>query len=773
MFKMRVIASLFSVLLVSVFTLENIPAQVRAAPSKNANDSVQLDIADWKQIRAFLPLSVVESQAYFKPSKNGMAYHFGSSVAISGDTVVIGSPIDASNATGVNGDQSNDLATGSGAAYVFVRIDGVWSQQAYLKASNTRSGGAFGYSVAISGDTVVVGAIGEGSSATGVNGNQADNSAYFSGAAYVFTRSGNTWTQEAYLKASNTGRNDFFGQAVAIDGDTIVVGADSEDSNATGVNGDESNNGNGSSDSGAAYIFTRSGGVWSQQAYLKESISLANDAFGHSVAIFGDTVVVGAPYAFGESDTEPNISMAGAVYVFVRSGSVWSHQARLNASNPGFLDRFARSVAISGDTLVVGACQEDSGGAVYVFTRNGTAWSQQAYLKSSNGEVGDAFGWVVAIAGDILISSSILEDSNAVDTNGNQSDNSATDSGAVYIFERSGGVWNQQTYLKASNSEADDQFGYSAAISGNTILIGSALEDSNATGLNGNQGDNSLTNSGAAYAFILDPNGTPMPPTATNTATMTVSLTPTVTETATPTLTETSTSTATVSVTATMTASPSPTPSLTSTITKTATPTPTVTKTNTPSTFELVANSLAAHDGWVLESSRTSSQGGTLNSTAETFYLGDNAAKKQYRSILSFSTARLPDNATIKRVLLTIRKQSIVGAGDPMSIFKGFMLDVRSGFFGSAATLELADFGSPASATYAAVPDLLGDFYIFDLSAAKAKINKLKSQGGLTQIRLRFRLADDSNTVANYLSGYSSDARPDSRPRLAVLYSVP
>ncbi len=163
----------------------------------------------------------------------------------------------------------------SGAAYVFVRSGGIWTQQAYLKASNTGAGDGFGDSVAVSGDTVVVGASGEDSNATGVDGNQGDNSASHSGAAYVFIRSGGIWTQQAYLKASNTGADDDFGNSVAVSGDTVVVGAYSEDSNATGVDGNQGDNS--ASASGAAYVFTRSGGIWTQQAYLKASNTGADD----------------------------------------------------------------------------------------------------------------------------------------------------------------------------------------------------------------------------------------------------------------------------------------------------------------------------------------------------------------------------------------------------------------------------------------------------------------------------------------------------------------
>jgi hypothetical protein len=167
---------------------------------------------------------------------------FVHAVSTSGDTIVVGARNEQSNATGVNGDQNNNYANYSGAVFVFVSNGITWTQQAYLKASNTGVGDEFGWSVDISGDTIVVGALDEDSTATGVDGDQDNDDALSSGAAYVFVRVGTTWTQQAYLKASNTGAGDLFGNSVCISGDTIVVGADKEDSNATGVNGDQDNN---------------------------------------------------------------------------------------------------------------------------------------------------------------------------------------------------------------------------------------------------------------------------------------------------------------------------------------------------------------------------------------------------------------------------------------------------------------------------------------------------------------------------------------------------
>jgi hypothetical protein len=353
-------------------------------------------------------------------------------------------------------------------------------QQAYVKASNTETDDWFGRSVALSGDTLVIGALQEDSNATGANGNQADNSATDSGAVYVFTRNGNVWSQQAYLKASNTGAGDNFGYAVALDGDTLVVGAPEEDSSATRVGANEDSNN--AMESGAVYVFTRSGGVWSQQAYIKASNTGARDNFGRSVALSGDTLVVGAPHedsnAIGVGGDARNnrATDSGAAYVFTRNGGVWSQQTYLKASNTDADDRFGHSLALSGDTLAVGAYLEASAatgingnqadnsaagsGAVYVFTRSLGVWSQQAYVKASNTRKDDNFGWSIALNGNTLVVGSRYEDSNATGVNGNQADNSAEDSGAAYVFTRTGGVWSQQAYLKASNTDANDWFGW-------------------------------------------------------------------------------------------------------------------------------------------------------------------------------------------------------------------------------------------------------------------------------------------------------------------------
>jgi hypothetical protein len=465
------------------------------------------------------------NEAYLKASNTGTSDQFGYSVSLSGDTLAVGAYYESSSATGVNGNQADSSATNSGAVYVFRRSGSTWAQEAYIKASNTGTADLFGFSVALSGDTLAVGATGEDSNATGVNGNQVDNSATNSGAVYVFRRSGSTWAQEAYLKASNTGVGDVFGDSVALDGDTLAVGAYYEASSAIGVNGNQADNS--AQYSGAVYVFRRSGASWAQEAYLKASNTRAGDVFGDSVAVDGDTLAVGA-YLEDSNATGVNGNQAdnsatnsGAVYVFRRSGSIWTQEAYLKASNTDAGDQFGFSVALSGDTLAMGTRFEasnatgvngnqvddsaDDSGAVYVFRRFGSTWAQEAYLKASNTGVSDHFGISVALDGDTLAVGAYLEDSDATGVSGNQADNSATNSGAVYVFRRSDPTWTQEVYLKASNSDSYDQFGSSVALSGDTLAVGTYREASNATGVNGNQADNSAPASGAVYVRRFAP----------------------------------------------------------------------------------------------------------------------------------------------------------------------------------------------------------------------------------------------------------------------------
>lgn len=465
---------------------------------------------------AVYPITIdpIAQQAYIKPENTGINDNFGHAVAMSGDTVVVGAPYEDSDGDGVNPPaQSDNSRNNAGAAYVFVRNGAIWSQEAYLKASNSDAQDRFGYSVSISGNTIVVGALEEQSNATGVNSpDQGDNSLARAGAAYVFVRNSGIWSQQAYLKASNPGQADYFGTSVAVSGNIAVVGATGEDSNGTGVNPDTQEN-NSASLSGAAYVFRRVSGVWNQEAYLKPSTSQGGSEFGNAAAASGDRLVIGA-----HRDSTP-LTNSGAAYVFSRATGAWQLEAYLKASNVGQNDRFGTGVGISADTVIIGAPLEDSSGtgvnsdtqttndaggsgAAYIFVEENGVWSQQAYVKASNADSGDQFGGAVAIAGDIAVVGATHERSNGDGPDFSPDDDSLRQAGAAYVFGRQAGIWSEVAYLKASTPGLDDNFGYSVAVSGDTAVVGSRLEDSSGSGINPNsQEDNSANNSGALYVF--------------------------------------------------------------------------------------------------------------------------------------------------------------------------------------------------------------------------------------------------------------------------------
>jgi hypothetical protein len=472
--------------------------------------------------------STLRQVAYIKASNPGEEDKFGDIIALSGDgnTLAVGAPLESSAAKGINGKGANDPGQSSGAVYVYARNGDQWAEQAYIKASNPGSDDQFGFGVGLSadGNTLVVSAPYEDSGATGVNGNQDDNSIENSGAVYVFSRTGSTWSQQAYLKASNTGEKDEgdqFGYSISVsdDGNTLAVGAIGEDSSAKGINGNQADNG--SNGSGAVYVFTRSGGAWSQQAYVKSSTAARNALFGYSVALSAnaDTMAVGA---FDEDRGR------GALYVFTRTAGTWSQQARLRPTNSEPQDSVGCWIAISddGNTLAAGALDEDSlltgvqpldkgaddektdksAGAAYVFVRSGDKWTEQAFIKASNTGEDDWFGVRLALSGDgnTLAVGAPNEDSAAKGINGKQDDDSADGAGAVYLFTRSGSTWKQDYYVKGTNTEKFDEFGSAMALSrdGRTMAVGAHFESGGAKGVNGNQADNSVPHSGAAYVFV-------------------------------------------------------------------------------------------------------------------------------------------------------------------------------------------------------------------------------------------------------------------------------
>ncbi|ENM5737678.1 FG-GAP repeat protein [Vibrio mimicus] len=506
---------------------------------------------------------------YFKPSNTGADDNFGVSLALSGDnkTLVVGAYYEDNGAKGVisDGSEITDVSTAvdSGAVYVFTRNNrGKWSQSSYLKASNTGAEDNFGTSLALSedGKTLVVGASAEDNGFKGIiiDGSEVTDSgtAVDSGAVYVFTKSNTgTWSQSAYIKASNTGASDLFGNSVAIskDGKTLAVGAPTEDNAAKGIiiNGSETIDVGTENNSGAVYLFTQSdSGEWSQIAYFKASNTGASDLFGSAITLSdnGKMLVVGA---YNEDNGAKGIIIngsevmdlgtatnSGAVYVFIKDSSgSWAQSAYIKASNTGADDNFGASLAASedGNTLTVGAWFEDNSvtgvvvdgseitdlstinnaGAVYVFTKdNAGVWSQSAYVKGSNTGSGDSFGTSLSVSdnGKTLAVGATGESNSAkgIIINGSEiiDVGSVTSAGAVYLFIKdSSGSWSQIAYLKASNTDMIDYFGKSLALSGNgnVIAVGAHREDNKVSGviIDGSEIIDSGTenDSGAVYLY--------------------------------------------------------------------------------------------------------------------------------------------------------------------------------------------------------------------------------------------------------------------------------
>jgi uncharacterized repeat protein (TIGR01451 family) len=373
---------------------------------------------------------------------------FGSAVAISGDTIVVGAPFD-DTPSGVD----------AGSAYVFVRSGTTWSEQQKLLAADGGTDDTFGSTVSISADTVLAGAPTHAAPA-GVN----------SGAAYAYVRSGTTWSEQQELVAPDGAPGDLFGCSVAVSADTAVAGACNDDTP-------------GGAEAGSAWVFLRSGTTWAPQQHLMASDAAPSDAFGCSVAVSGDTAVAGAcggEGPVGGADT-------GSAYVFVRAGVLWTEQQELSAFDVGSSASFGFSTSISGDTVVVGARYADTAGGVdagaaYVFVRSGTTWTQEQKLLPSDGAAGDFFGTSVSVSGD-----TVAVGASSADTPGGFGFNT----GAAYVFARAGTTWTLEQKLRSPDSAAIDLFGSSVSLSGETLVVGAWSDDTLGA-----------PDSGAVYVFV-------------------------------------------------------------------------------------------------------------------------------------------------------------------------------------------------------------------------------------------------------------------------------
>jgi len=457
----------------------NASYKLRACNSLECDESAEVNIAE----------SLAEAVGYFKASNSHRGDKFGSSVVLSGDgaTLAVGAHLEDNDPGGKgNGNVEED----SGAVYVFRLTDETWSQQAYIKAPDARAYDRFGFSVALSEDgaTLAVGAPRESSDASD------------SGAAYVFTWADEAWKEQAPIKASNAGEDDEFGSSVALSGDgtTLAVGAPGEDG---GINGDERE------DSGAVYMFTQASKTWKEQGYIKPSNTEEEDHFGASVSLSGEggTLAVGAPLDDGNVEKD-----SGAVYVFGRTDGVWVEKAYVKSSNVRKEANFGECVALSGDgsTLAVGAPLEEidnsgtQAGAVYMFKVADEMWEEKDYVTATNPGPDDNFGTSVALSedGTILAVGAPRE---ASSTPSDEGDDSYHDAGAVYVYTSADGGWKQQAYVKSPVISTGMLFGAGVSLSkgGDGLACGAPGESSKATGVSGDQIDDSQASSGAVYVY--------------------------------------------------------------------------------------------------------------------------------------------------------------------------------------------------------------------------------------------------------------------------------
>jgi hypothetical protein len=374
--------------------------------------------------------------------------YYGARVVISGDTALIPCVSQAV------ADQSGTIHPGAGAVYVYVRTAGGWSKQAVLTDPTPADDDYFGQSVALSGDTAVVGATGVGKT----------------GAAYVYSRTGTDWSLSTTLTALDGAAGDDFGCAVALSGDAILVTADRK---AVGP-------GNTTADAGAAYVFRGAGASWTQEGELNAPSPAANDQFGFAAALSGDTALIGTPYRNNNT---------GAAYVFTRSGTDWPETKTLAAGDAAPNTWFGCSVALDGDTALIGATGATVGqtGAAYAFVGSGSSWAQQQEIADP---ASHAFGSAVALDGDTAVI--------GADTETVAGMPAGAPAGAAYVYLRKGTTWSPRGHVTDPDQAGSDLFGGCVAVSGTTMLVGSpdaTVDDATSAG---------AAHAGAAYSYLLD-----------------------------------------------------------------------------------------------------------------------------------------------------------------------------------------------------------------------------------------------------------------------------
>lgn len=383
-----------------------------------------------------------EKQQKLLPSDGKAEDQFGYSVAIDGRTVLVGAH---------NTDAEN--IQDSGAAYVYTLGDTGWQQQAKLVAEPAYAGDTLGGNVALRNNMAMLGAI------------RRDDRGEDSGAVFFFERKNHSWSQKQILTAIDANAGDAFGQSIALSTKYLVIGAPHSDAPHK--------------DSGSAYVFIRDNNTWRFQTKLMANDGAAGDLFGISVAINGNTILVGADLNDEQAEN------AGAVYVYVFDGKQWIHQAKLVAKDGANTDIFGVRMALYGDTALISARRDDidgvgvDAGSAYLFERTDGIWTQTQKLVAPDGAADDRFGRGVALDKETALISAMHHDSKG------------NNAGALYVFKKQPGQWRYTSKIVAIDGTAEDRFGWNIALSDLTAVVAVPHRDDN-----GNA-------SGAAYVLDL------------------------------------------------------------------------------------------------------------------------------------------------------------------------------------------------------------------------------------------------------------------------------
>lgn len=467
----------------------------------DANDYVGIDSCD----TAFRVNCTDFYEAYIKAPNADSGDRFGTSVSISGNRLAVGAfreggnigPLDEGIVSGDGGPFD------SGAVYIYRRDNEDWTFEQLLKISYpaetdiTKDADGFGWSVSLDGNTLAIGAPGEAST---LGSDQApNNEGRDNGAVYIFTlNNSGTWVESAYIKANDTNTNDEFGYSVSLDGDTLAVGA---------IEGDASFANN----TGAVYIYTRQpNDAWVLQQKVVSPSAHNSAEFGASVSLSNNSLAIGAKNQ--DSDT---YGLEGAAYIYRRDGEEWTEQAIIRPSRPSDNLFFGHPVSLDGDTLAVGAVGDshrliddeasDFRGSAYVYGFDGDSWIEQGYLTASNSDSRDRFGTSVVVKNNRVVVSAVEEDGSSPGVN--EPDlNSATDSGAIYVFAPDDEAsWEQIAYVKPLNIGSSSEFGTSLALDNRTLVVGAQLDNGpEVTDPDTNETEE-ISDSGAAYALKIVP----------------------------------------------------------------------------------------------------------------------------------------------------------------------------------------------------------------------------------------------------------------------------